>query len=466
MAVDAMQQKGLDFGGSAGSRPERRRALSVSELTDRIQGVLETEFFDVWVEGEISNLKRAASGHVYFSLKDEDAQIAATVWKSDAHRLRFKPEDGMHVLARGSIRVYPPRGSYQVSIQLLEPLGKGSLAQAFEELKRKLDEEGLFAVERKRPLPVLPRRIGVVTSPTGAVIRDILKVLGRRYANLEVLVYPARVQGEGAAAEIARGLRALNDLGGLDAVILARGGGSLEDLWPFNEEVVARAIAASRIPTISAVGHETDYTIADFVADVRAPTPSAAAERVVQAKEDLEARIGALGDRLVAGLRLKLTTTRARVAAAATHRVFAAERGRLHVSAQRVDESVRRAERALLGALDRGREGHRRLRERTEAFRWDRQIAARRERLDHRTGRLRALLQGTMEKRRAGLARLASQMEALSPLAVLGRGYALVRDEVAGAFLRDAADTEEGRPLHIRLHRGAIRATVESREPE
>ena len=195
-----MQQKGLDFEGSEDPRPARRRALTVSELTDRIRGVLETEFFDVWVEGEISNLKRAASGHVYFSLKDADAQIAATVWKSDARRILFRPEDGMHVLARGSIRVYPPRGSYQVSVQLLEPLGKGSLAQAFEELKRKLEEEGLFATERKRALPVLPRRIGVVTSPTGAVIRDILRVLNRRYANLDVLLYPARVQGEGAAA--------------------------------------------------------------------------------------------------------------------------------------------------------------------------------------------------------------------------------------------------------------------------
>jgi exodeoxyribonuclease VII large subunit len=461
-----MQQKGLDFGDSADPRPGRRRALTVSELTDRIQGVLETEFFDVWVEGEISNLKRASSGHVYFSLKDENAHIAATVWKSDARRLRFRPEDGMQVLARGSIRVYPPRGSYQVSVQVLEPRGKGSLAQAFEELKKRLDEEGLFAVERKRALPVLPRRIGVVTSPTGAVIRDILRVLSRRYANLDVLVYPARVQGEASASEIVQGLQALNRLGGLDVVILARGGGSLEDLQAFNEEGVARAIAASRIPTISAVGHETDYTIADFVADVRAPTPSAAAERVIEAKQDLQARIGALRDRLAAGLRLKLTTTRARVEAAAAHRVFAAERGRLHVRAQRVDEMVRRAERALLGRLEHRRAAHQRLRERAEAFRWERQVATRRERLARRSDRLQALLRGTMDRRRSDLARLASQMEALSPLAVLGRGYALVWDEGAGALLRDAADTEEGRLLRIQLHRGAIRARVEPREPE
>jgi exodeoxyribonuclease VII large subunit len=461
-----MQQKRLDFDESPPPGSGERPALTVTELTDRIQGVLETEFFDVWVEGEISNLKRAASGHVYFSLKDENAQISATVWKSDARRLRFRPEDGMKVLARGSIRVYPPRGSYQISVQVLEPRGKGSLAQAFEELKERLDKEGLFAAERKRALPLLPRRIGVITSPTGAVIRDILRVLRRRYANLDVLLYPARVQGESAAAEIVQGLRALNRLGGLDVIILARGGGSLEDLWAFNEESVARAIAESALPTISAVGHETDYTIADFVADVRAPTPSAAAEQVVQAKEDLRGAVGVLQDRLAAGLRLKLATTRSRVEAAAAHRVFAAERGRLHVRAQRVDELVRRAERALLAQLDRGRQTHRRLRERAEAFRWDRQVSARRERLAHRSERLHTLVQGLLDQRRAGLARLAGQMDALSPLAVLGRGYALVWDETAGAFLRDAGETAEGRPLRIQLHRGAIRATVESREPE
>ena len=461
-----MQQKGLDFGGAPGTRPDRRRALSVSELTDRIQGVLETEFFDVWIEGEVSNLKRASSGHVYFSLKDGSAQIDATVWKNDARRIRFRPEDGMQVLVRGAVRVYPPRGRYQVSVQVIEPLGKGSLAQAFEELKERLEKEGLFAADRKRPLPLLPRRVGVISSPTGAVIRDILRVLRRRYANLDVLLYPARVQGAEAAGEIAQGLRVLNRLEGLDVIILARGGGSLEDLWAFNEEVVARAIADSRLPTISAVGHETDFTIADFVADVRAPTPSAAAETVVQAKEDLRSRIDGLHERLGAGLRLRLARTRARVEAAAAHRVFAAERGRLHVQAQRVDELVRRAERALGGRRDRARDTIRQLQRRVEAFRWERQVAARRERLAHRSDRLHALVRGAVDHRRARLARLAGQMDALSPLAVLGRGYALVWDETGGALLRDAAETAEGRSLRIQLHRGAIRATVESREPE
>jgi exodeoxyribonuclease VII large subunit len=459
-----MQQRGLDFGGSAETRPAHRRALTVSQLTERIQGVLETEFVDVWVEGEVSNLKRAASGHLYFSLKDEGAQIRAVVWKTDARRLRFPPRDGMKVLARGSVRVYPPRGDYQLTAQVIEPLGKGSLAQAFEELKEKLEKEGHFDPGRKRPLPVLPRRIGVVTSPTGAVIRDILRVLRSRYANLEVLLYPARVQGEGAAAEIAQGIRVLNRLGGLDAIVLARGGGSLEDLWAFNEEAVARAIAASRVPTLSAIGHETDFTIADFVADLRAPTPSAAAERVVQAKEDLAARIAALDSRRDGALRFALARARARVEAAAAHRVFAAEQGRVRVKAQRVDELVRRAERGLLRGRERHAEGLRRLRERLEAFRWDRQVRAWRERLEHRSLRLGQLARALVETRRARLGRFAAQLEGLSPLAVLGRGYALVWDEGSGVLLRDADGTEEGRRLRIRLHRGVLHAAVESKE--
>jgi exodeoxyribonuclease VII large subunit len=480
-----MRQKGFDFGdepprqgrpaaapAKAASaprpdpRPVRRRALTVSELTDRIQGVLETEFVDVWVEGEVSNLKLATSGHVYFSLKDEQTQVRAVVWKTDARLLRFRPKDGMKVVARGSLRVYPPRGEYQLSVQVLEPLGKGSLQQAFEELKEKLEREGLFDPARKRPLPRLPRRIGVVTSPTGAVLRDILRVLRSRYANLEVLVYPALVQGEGASAEIAQGIRVLNRIGGLDVIVLARGGGSLEDLWAFNEEAVARAIAGSRIPTISAVGHETDFTIADFVADLRAPTPSAAAERVVQAKEELTARIRSLEERRDAALRLRLARVRARVEAAAAHRVFAAEGGRLRVQAQRVDELLRRAETGIVRRLERGRENSRRLRERLPAFRLDRQLAARRERLGRHVDRLLALFRARSEKRRAALSRLAASLDGLSPLAVLGRGYALVWDEAGQKLVRDAAEVEAGEGLRIRLHRGALRATVLSRETE
>ncbi len=483
-----MSQKGLDFGDEpaprdakparpapdAGTRrpppapkaEARRRALTVSELTDRIQGVLETEFLDVWVEGEISNLKLATSGHWYFSLKDEQAQLAAVVWRNDTRLVRFRPKDGMKVLARGQLRVYAPRGAYQLSVQVLEPLGKGSLQQAYEELKQKLEQEGLFDPARKRPLPMLPRRIGVVTSPTGAVLRDILRVLRSRYADLEVLVYPALVQGDGAAAEIAQGIRALNRLGGLDVILLARGGGSLEDLWAFNEESVARAIAASAIPTISAVGHETDFTIADFVADLRAATPSAAAERVVQAKEELQARVRALDERRDGALRLRLARVRARVEAAAAHRVFAAERGRLRNLAQRTDELARRSETGLLRALERGRAHERRLRERLEAFRLDRQLAARRERLERQRDRLAVLFRAETERRRSRLGRLAASLDGLSPLSVLGRGYALVFREAGERLVREASEVETGEALRIRLHKGALRATIVSKESE
>jgi len=494
-----MRQKGLDFGeqppraprvakptrgpvsedGAAPLPPRRpgepaqaysvttrRRALTVSELTDRIQGVLETELFDVWVEGEVSNLKIASSGHWYFSLKDAHAQLRVVCWSREARLLRFRPQDGMKLLARGSLRVYPPRGEYQLSAQVLEPVGKGSLQQAFEDLKAKLEKEGLFAPERKRPLPLLPQRIGVVTSPTGAVIRDIVRVLRTRNASVELLLYPARVQGEGAATEIARGLRVLDHLGGLDVIVVARGGGSLEDLWAFNEERVARAIAASRLPVISAVGHETDFTIADFVADLRAATPSAAAERVVQAKDELLARVSGLERRSAAALRLQLTRVRARVEAVRAHRVFAAERGRLQVAAQRVDGLVHRAEAGLRRRTERGRDHARRLRERLAGFRLDRQLALRRERLEARSARLPALAREQVERRRAALGTLTASLEGLSPLAVLSRGYAVVFQGEDARVLRDSTETAPGERLRIRLGRGRLRATVDSREDE
>ncbi len=465
-----MRQKGLDFGDAPAARPARPRALTVSELTERVQGVLETEFVEVWVEGEVSNLKLASSGHWYFTLKDDAAQLRAVVWRTDARLIRFRPQDGMKVLARGGIRLYPPRGEYQLSVQVLEPLGKGSLQQAFEELKARLEQEGLFDAARKRPLPMLPRRIGVVSSPTGAVVRDILRVLRTRYANLELLLYPARVQGEGAAAEIVQGLRVLNAIGrgprAIDVILLARGGGSLEDLWAFNEESVARAIASSRIPVISAIGHETDFTIADFVADLRAATPSAAAERVVEAKEALEAKVAGLERRRDGALQLLVAQRRARLSGLGAARVFAAERGRLRVAAQRVDDLVRRAETGTARRLERAHEHGRRLRERLEAFRLDRQLDAMRARLARQQERLLARFLVDGEGRRARLGRLAAALDGLSPLAVLGRGYALVWDERGSRLVRDASEVEPGGSLRIRLHKGALRATVQSRESE
>jgi exodeoxyribonuclease VII large subunit len=472
-----MRQKGLDFGGEelrpaapvrpAPPRPAARKAWTVSQLSDRIQGLLETEFVDVWVEGEVSNLRvMPSSGHWYFTLKDEKAQVRAVVWKSDARYIKFQPRDGMKVLARGAVRLYPPRGEYQLSVQVIEPLGKGSLQQAFEERKEKLDKEGLFDPARKRPLPMLPQRIGIVTSPTGAVLRDILRVLAARYANLDVLVYPCRVQGPEAAGEIVRGIRALNRLGGLDVLIVARGGGSLEDLWPFNEEPVARALAASSVPTISAVGHETDFTIADFVADLRAPTPSAAAERVVQAKTEIQARIAALLGRLHGSLRLRLARTRARVEAVTSHRVFAAERGRLLTYAQRVDDLTRRTDTALGHRLEASRGRLRRAHERLEAFRWDRQLGDLRTRVERAEARLGVLLATGLAARRAALSRHAGKLGTLSPLAVLGRGYALVWDASGGRLVRAADQVAVGDTLRVRLHDGRLTVNVASKEIE
>ena len=458
-----MEQRGLDFGATEPARPAPRRALTVSELTDRVQGVLETDFFDVWVEGEVSNLRFAPSGHWYFSLKDDHAQLRAVVWKTATRLIRFRPKDGMKVVVRGGLRVYPPRGEYQLSVEVLEPLGKGSLQQAFEELKEKLEKEGLFDRTRKRPLPKLPRCVGVVTSPTGAVIQDIVRVVSRRYANLEILIYPARVQGEEAAAEICQGIWALNRLPGLDVIIVARGGGSLEDLWPFNEERVARALAASKVPTISAVGHETDYTIADFVADLRAPTPSAAAEHVIQAKAEIGAGIDTLARRRDAALSLRLAQVRARVARLASHRVFEAERGRLRNQAQRVDDLLRRTETGVRRRLERARDRLRGQGQRVEAFRWDRQLAQRRERVARQVDRLRGLAASTVEAGRGRWSRLSGKLDSLSPLAVLSRGYALVWNE-AGRLVRAPDDTRVGEALRIRVSGGAVGAVVTSKE--
>src|SRR5215210_2354251 len=283
--------------------PKPRVVFSVSDITAGIRGVLETEYADVWVEGEISNCRLWNTGHLYFTLKDPGAQLKAVMFKTQVRSLKFKPEDGLHVIVRGRLSVYDPKGEYQIICEQVEPHGLGALQLAFDQLKRRLQAEGLFETARKRPLPSLPRKIGIVTSLDGAAIRDIIKVLGRRYPNAHIVIRPARVQGEGAAADIARGLKAITAVHGIDVVIVGRGGGSVEDLWAFNEEVVARAIVASPVPVISAVGHEVDVTIADFAADVRAPTPSAAAEIVVARKEDFCTHIERLGERLNGAVR-------------------------------------------------------------------------------------------------------------------------------------------------------------------
>src|SRR5689334_20830159 len=300
---DAGRDPGAEIRDPVAAEP--RRVYSVSQLTERLRAMLEERFFESWVEGEISNWFVAKTSHVYFTLKDAGAQIKAVMFRSDVRYLRFKINDGLSVVARGRLTVYDPKGEYQIVCQHLEPEGLGARQLAFDQLKERLAKEGLFDARRKRPLPALPRKIGVVTSLDGAAVRDIVKVLRRRYANAHIVIRPARVQGDGAALDIARGMAAIGKVKGVDVVIVGRGGGSIEDLWAFNEEVVARAIAGCPVPTISAVGHETDVTIADFVADLRAPTPSAAAEMVVARKDDFCARIDRLGHRLSSSFQMR-----------------------------------------------------------------------------------------------------------------------------------------------------------------
>ncbi len=459
-----MTQRSLQFARAAAAEAPKRRAWSVTELTRRIQGLLETELFDVWVEGEVANLKRASSGHVYFTLRDPNSQVRAVCWKTQARRLRFQPRDGMRLLARGGVRIYPPRGEYQLVVETIEPVGKGALQQAFEDLKKRLDAEGLFAPERKRPLPLLPRRVGIVTSPTGAVIRDILRGLGEDLAGLELLLYPARVQGSESAGEIAQGVRALGKLPGLDVIILARGGGSLEDLWPFNDEAVARAISSSPVATISAVGHETDYTISDFVADLRSPTPTAAAQRLLQLRQDAARRRDDLEARITTATTRRLERFRARVDAVGSHRVFEAERGRVARRRQQIGELERRARSSLNVSHQRSSGRVAQIGRRLEAFRWDRQLAARGERVERQLERLRSLGSAVVERGRAQLGQAAARLESLSPVAVLGRGYSLVWDHGERRLIRDAGDVEVGDGLKIRLHRGSLEATVTTKE--
>jgi exodeoxyribonuclease VII large subunit len=321
--------------------PPEKQVISVTDITRQIKMSLEQRFPRVWIQGEISNFKQHTSGHLYFTLKDEGAQISATMWRSRAAGLLFTPEDGMKVIARGGITVYPPRGSYQIDVEQLTPVGIGELQIAFERLKQKLAAEGLFDEGRKRPLPSFPERVGIITSETGAALQDMRTVLSRRFPCIDVVLIPVRVQGAGASDEIAQALKEMNQYGNVDVIIVGRGGGSLEDLWAFNEEVVARAIAASEIPVVSAVGHEIDFTIADFVADLRAPTPSAAAELIVPDRLELLEVIRNNEYTMRQALMQMITTNRERVRSVISSYAFNRPRDLLREFVQRVDELQR-----------------------------------------------------------------------------------------------------------------------------
>lgn len=434
-----------------------REVLSVSQLNNRARLLLEDVFAQVWVEGEISNLARPASGHVYFTLKDGQAQVRCALFRQNALRVRQALRDGLAVRVRGKVSLFEGRGDYQLILDSVEPAGDGALRLAFEALKGKLSDEGLFAAERKRPLPSHPRRIGIVSSPTGAVIRDITSVFRRRAPQVELTLVPTAVQGREATAQIVRALQ-LADRQGFDALILARGGGSLEDLWCFNEEAVARALAACVTPTVSAVGHETDVSICDFVADVRAPTPSAAAELLAPHSADLQQRLAVLERRLQLCMRQHLHREQLRLEGLLRRLRHPGER--VQQLALRVDDLERRLHQALQRRLGQSRERLLRLEHRLASRHPGRQLALLRQRLDSLAERLpRATLAG-LRQRRLQLAALAQTLQVVSPLATLGRGYSILLDE-QGHAIRDARQTHIGQRLEARLGDGRLSVRVE-----
>jgi exodeoxyribonuclease VII large subunit len=440
--------------------------LSVSQLTARVRDALESEFYEVWVEGELSNCRLWNTGHLYFTLKDSAAQIKGVIFRSALRYLKFKPADGLKVVARGRVSVYEPKGEYQLVCEHLEPQGFGALQLAFEQLKARLQDEGLFDASRKRALPALPRRIGVVTSLDGAVIRDILKVLGRRHASAHIVIRAARVQGEGAAVEVARGLRALGRVDGVDVIIVARGGGSIEDLWAFNEEIVARAIALSPVPVISAIGHETDVTIADFVADLRAPTPSAAAEIVVAAKAEFAARIDRLSARLRAAAYERIQRLDRRLHLLTTRPAFAGYVQRLANRERYVAELAQALARVGRGQV-RGRERQlQQLRRRLELCDLGRRLAAVRTRLVTVEGRVIGAMGRRWQRANAQLRECAGRLDTLSPLAVLGRGYAVCWTADHSRIIRDASTVAAGEQVRVTLANGELSCEVQGAGPE
>ncbi|HEX8145790.1 MAG TPA: exodeoxyribonuclease VII large subunit [Pyrinomonadaceae bacterium] len=451
-----------------------RRPLSVSELTSQVRGALENRFASVWVEGEISNFRQAASGHWYFTVRDEGAQLRSTCFRGVNARIRFRPSDGLLVRVRGRMTVYEPRGEYELIVEALDPVGAGALRVAFEQLKERLAAEGLFDESVKRELPLLPRRVGVVTSPTGAAVRDIIRTVERRTRTVSILLAPTRVQGEGAGSEIARALRALNEhhlraaREGLteeqvDVIIVGRGGGSAEDLWAFNEEEVARAIRASAVPVISAVGHETDFTIADFAADVRAATPTAAAEVVAEREDEIGDYVERMTHGLVNAARYRVLAGRARVQEAAMSPGFDEVRTRLRVAREELTDARRRLE---CHAADLNRGARKRLdaaAARLSPARMAANASRSRVRLDVGGAALEASARARVDEARSRLAVAAAALDALSPLAVLGRGYALAQN-ADGRVLRTTRGVGVGEAVRVRLADGALRCRVEAVE--
>lgn len=446
------------------AEPEHR-IWRVSELVGEVRTVVEREYGDLRVHGEVSNLRSAPSGHIYFTLKDGDAQLPAVMFRKQAQLLRFAINDGLEVLLHGRMSVYEQRGQMQLIAETLEPVGTGSLQLAFEQLKRKLDAEGLFALDRKRSLPPYPRCVGIVTSPAGAVIRDFLNVAARRHAALDVLLYPAVVQGETAAAEIAAGIAWFNRSRNVDVIVIARGGGSLEDMAAFNSETVARAMAASMLPVVSAVGHETDFTIADFVADLRAPTPSAAAELITAAQHRIEEHVETLTERLARAAQYRLARAAQAAARVSMDATCARMRGALGRRAQRLDEQNFSMERAATACLRTQRERLTGLATRLARQDAGHRLRAMRERWVALDARLLRCATMRLTSAHHQLSASNRTLLSLSPTAVLGRGYALVF-RADGSLLQDARQIERGETITARLAQGSLHATVTTRDTE
>jgi exodeoxyribonuclease VII large subunit len=443
----------------------RPRILTVTELAGAIRDVLAQSVGVVWVAGELSSVKRAASGHLYFTIKDELSQLSAVLFRTGAQTLPFEPTDGLEVVARARVVVYPPRGALQLTIDHLEPRGLGALRLAFEQLKGRLEAEGLFDAARKRPLPRIPRTVGVVTALGGAAVRDVITTLRRRWPAARVLIRPVLVQGAGAARDIAAAIGDLGRVRGVDVLIVARGGGSLEDLWAFNEEPVARAIAASRMPVVSGVGHEIDFTIADFVADLRGATPTAAAAAVVPERTRLLADVAGRRDALVAGLERRLREARRRLVAVGDR--LASPRRRVDDLRIRLDEHATRLERSLVGRINWDRRELTMLARRLEAAGPAAAVGRSQARLAMARERLRLGVAGRLAAARASLERTERALGALSPLACLERGYAIVRHgALDGPVVRDAAALHTGDAVALVLSRGRAFGRVDRTEPE
>jgi len=446
-----------------GFRPPERRVWKVRDLVASVRTHIEREFSDAWVEGEISNFRAPESGHLYFTLKDGDSQIRVVMFRSSARLLRFRPADGLQVVVRGRVTIYEDRGELQISAEYIEPKGAGSLQLAFEQLKAKLEAEGLFAAERKKPIPTLPSRIGVVTSPQGAALRDILNILQRRHRSVNVLIFPAQVQGDAASFEVAAGVRFFNQHGNVEVIIVARGGGSAEDLAPFNNEGLARSVFASSIPVISAIGHETDFTIIDFVADLRAPTPSAAAELVIRSRQDIEDQAAALHDRLTRAMRYRLLMGRQALTELSQHGAFARMMEVIRQRQQKLDDLTHRVELAQRNLLEKSRRRWEIISAAVRHYDVRLVLSGMRKELDSRTTALGSVMRNVLLQHRVRSERLETALQSLSPLAILDRGYALVFD-ANGKLLKNADAVKMGDEISARLAHGQIDAAVTKKQ--